>query len=160
MRQWNEKALEMGYAEAKKTASTLGFDLNIDYEVCRSDEGFYPFAGSVECCARRAREFLKYADLLWMETATPEVAVAKKLSDLVKVYHPEKFFAYNLSPSFNWSAVGMDDKAISTFCDDLGKCGYVFQFITLAGFHLDALKSEKLAKDFSKRRMIAYVEKV
>jgi len=68
--------------------------------------------------------------------------------------------AYNLSPSFNWDAHGMSDNDIRTFVDDLGKLGFTFQFITLAGFHLNALKSQKIAKDFSERHMIAYVQKV
>lgn len=95
-----------------------------------------------------------------METDSPSLKLAQTFATLVLKHHPKKMLAYNLSPSFNWSAFNMTDEQILSFCKDLGKMGYVFQFITLAGFHLNALKSEKLSKDYSKRQMLAYVEKV
>jgi len=95
-----------------------------------------------------------------METPTPEVSLAAKFSKLVKEVHPTKFLAYNLSPSFNWSAFKMSDQDIANFTKDLGRLGYVYQFITLAGFHLNALKSEKFSKDLANRGMIAYVERI
>jgi isocitrate lyase len=116
--------------------------------------------GSPELCAARGKQYLRYADILWMETPSPSLQLADKFSKIIKKSYPEKMLAYNLSPSFNWSAFGMNDSQIESFCSDLGKLGYVFQFITLGGFHLNALKSEKLARDFSKRAMLAYVEKV
>ena len=75
----------------------------------------------------------------------------------MKQDHPTKFLCYNLSPSFNWSVSGMTDTEIQNFCDELGKCGYVWQFITLAGFHMNALASEKFSKAFSENKMLAYV---
>lgn len=98
--------------------------------------------------------------MLWMETPTPTIEVATKFSTLVKKHHPTKLLAYNLSPSFNWSAFGMSNDKIQAFCGDLGRLGYTWQFITLAGFHLNALKSEKLSKDLAQRHMLAYVETV
>lgn len=87
--------------------------------------------------------------MFWMETDKPNLAVAQKLTRFIKEDHPTKFLCYNLSPSFNWSASGMSDKEIEAFCDELGKIGFVWQFITLAGFHMDALISEIFAKNFS-----------
>lgn len=98
--------------------------------------------------------------MVWMETPTPILETAAKFASLVKVVHPNKMLAYNLSPSFNWSAFGLSDDKIRSFCSDLGKLGYVWQFITLAGFHLNALKSEKLSKDLAQRHMLAYVDTV
>lgn len=68
--------------------------------------------------------------------------------------------AYNLSPSFNWDASGMTDFELERFCSDLGKCGYVYQFITLAGFHMNALVSELFTRKYAKEGMIAYVRDV
>jgi len=65
-----------------------------------------------------------------------------------------------LSPSFNWDAAGMSDEQIGNFCTELGKLGYCWQFITLAGFHSNALVTEKFARDFAKRHMIAYVQRI
>jgi isocitrate lyase len=72
-----------------------------------------------------------------METPTPNLQLAAKFSQMVKKHHPKKLLSYNLSPSFNWSAFGMSDAQIATFVTDLGKLGYAWQFITLAGFHMD-----------------------
>jgi isocitrate lyase len=68
--------------------------------------------------------------------------------------------AYNLSPSFNWDKSGMTDSQLENFSVELGKCGYVFQFITLAGFHMDALISEKFTKSFAKEGILAYVRDI
>lgn len=95
-----------------------------------------------------------------METPSPELAVAEKFAKMVKSYHPHKWLAYNMSPSFNWSAFNFTDEDIKKFSDNMGKLGYVFQFITLAGFHLNALKSEKLAREMAKDKMYAYVNMV
>lgn len=74
--------------------------------------------------------------------------------------HPWALLAYNLSPSFNWSAAGMTDEQIAAFQDELGRHGYVWQFITVAGFHINGLITESLARDFATRRMLAYVQRV
>ena len=87
--------------------------------------------------------------MAWMETPTPTIEVATKFATLVKKNHANKLLAYNLSPSFNWSAFGMSNEQIQDFCSQLGKLGYAWQFITLAGFHLNALKSEQLSKDLA-----------
>lgn len=95
-----------------------------------------------------------------METAVPGVKDAKKFSDGVHAVHPHQMLAYNLSPSFNWDASGMSDTEIARFNDDLGKMGYVWQFITLAGFHSNGLIVTELARAFGDRGMIAYVEMI
>lgn len=68
--------------------------------------------------------------------------------------------AYNLSPSFNWDAAGMSDSQLKSFASDLGKLGYCFQFITLAGFHMNSLISEKFARRYQKDHMLAYVQDI
>jgi len=158
--EWKAKAPHMGLADARSFAAALNFDFYFDWEKCRTEEGFYKVKGSVEFCLARCKEFAKYSDMIWMETPTPNLKVARHFAEGMAKYAPRKFLAYNLSPSFNWDTAGMTDQEIGNFSVELGKLGYVWQFITLAGFHLNALASETLAKDFAKRYMIAYVERV
>ena len=107
------KCKDMSLKQAQEYSKSLNFELYFDWDTPRTSEGFFQCRGSVEFCARRGIEFLKYADMLWMETDVPKLAQAKELSDRVKIVHPEKFLAYNLSPSFNWSKSGMSDLEIS-----------------------------------------------
>jgi isocitrate lyase len=109
---------------------------------------------------QRARAYAPYCDLIWMETAIPSIPDAKEFSDGVHKVHPHQMLAYNLSPSFNWDASGMSDQQLATFNDDLGKLGYVWQFITLAGFHSNGLVITKLARSFGDRGMLAYVQDI
>lgn len=95
-----------------------------------------------------------------METAVPGIPDAKKFADGVHATHPHQMLAYNLSPSFNWDASGMTDSELAHFNDDLGRLGYVWQFITLAGFHSNGLIVTDLARAFADRGMLAYVEKI
>jgi isocitrate lyase len=160
LEEWNAKAYDCGLEDGHKLANSLGFDFYFDWEKTRTYEGFYPIKGSVKLCVARQKEFARVADLCWMETPTPTVKTAKEFADGIKKYHPDVFLAYNLSPSFNWDAAGMTDKEIGDFCTEIGKLGYVWQFITLAGFHANALVTDKFAKDFKKRHMISYVQKI
>lgn len=95
-----------------------------------------------------------------METKIPSIPDAKKFSDGVRSMCPHQWLAYNLSPSFNWDASGMSDAQLATFNDDLGKLGYVWQFITLAGFHSNGLIVTELARSYGDRGMLAYVESI
>jgi len=79
---------------------------------------------------------------------------------VLKKIYPHAMFAYNLSPSFNWSSVGLSDDDIAQFQDKIGSYGFVWQFITVAGFHANALVIDTFARDFAKRKMLAYVERV
>lgn len=94
-----------------------------------------------------------------METNTPDLKEAKQLSDELEFeLKNNKFLCYNCSPSFNWSKFGLSDSELKNFNVELGKMGYTWQFITLAGFHLNALQSERFSKDLAERNMLAYVE--
>ena len=123
-------------------------------------EGYYQLRAGINYCVQRARAYAPYADLIWMETAVPGVHDAKMFSDGVRKVHPHQMLAYNLSPSFNWDASGLTDKQIASFNDDLGRLGYVWQFITLAGFHGNGLIITELARAYGDRGMIAYVEQI
>jgi len=150
-------------AKARKLADQILGKKNavyFDWEKCRVREGYYQLKAGIDYCIQRAIAYAPYADLIWMETKIPGIPDAKKFSDGVRKAHPHQMLAYNLSPSFNWDASGMTDAEIASFNDDLGKLGYVWQFITLAGFHGNGLIITELARSFGQRGMIAYVEQI
>lgn len=123
----------------------------------RSPEGhFYTTAGADVVIARMLA-FAPYADLLWVETATPDVELARKVAEAVKAKYPDKMLAYNCSPSFNWRA-NLSDAQIATFQKELGAMGYAFQFITLAGFHQINYGMFDLAYGYAREGMTAYVK--
>jgi isocitrate lyase len=135
-------------------------DIYFDWEKCRVREGYYQLKPGIDYCIQRAIAYAPYADLIWMETAIPAIHDAAQFSQGVRKVHPHQMLAYNLSPSFNWDASGMTDAEIARFNDDLGRLGYVWQFITLAGFHGNGLVITELARSFGDRGMLAYVESI
>lgn len=153
----------MSNAKARRNADALFGKKNavyFDWDKCRVREGYYQTKPGIDYCIQRARAYADYADLIWMETKIPSIPDAKKFSDGVRSMYPHQWLAYNLSPSFNWDASGMSDAQLATFNDDLGKLGYVWQFITLAGFHSNGLIVTELARSYGDRGMLAYVESI
>ena len=123
----------------------------------RTAEGFYRVTPGVEPVIARALAYAPYADLIWVETGTPDLGLAREVAEAVHAEHPGKMLAYNCSPSFNWSA-HLDDQAIAGFQRELGAMGYRFQFITLAGFHQLNYGMFDLAQRYAGSGMSAYVE--
>ncbi|HEX3706765.1 MAG TPA: isocitrate lyase [Mycobacteriales bacterium] len=123
----------------------------------RTAEGFYRVTGGIDPCITRGLAYAPYADLLWMETSTPDLELARQYAEAIKKEYPDQLLAYNCSPSFNWKQ-HLDDDTIAKFQRELGAMGYKFQFITLAGFHALNYSMYELAKGYSSRDMSAYVE--
>ncbi|MCS3902879.1 isocitrate lyase [Methylohalomonas lacus] len=123
----------------------------------RTAEGFYRTKPGLDQAIARGKSYAPYADLIWCETATPDLEYAKKFADAIREDYPEQLFAYNCSPSFNWKK-NLDDATIAKFQRELGAMGYKFQFITLAGFHALNYSMFTLAKGYAERQMSAYVE--
>ena len=123
----------------------------------RTEEGFYKFKNGIEACIRRGLAYAPYADLLWFETSTPDIAQAKKFADARHAEFPDQMLAYNCSPSFNWRKFLSEDEC-ETFQRELGELGYKFQFITLAGFHSVNLATFELAEAYKERGMAGYSE--
>merc|ERR1712166_1572157 len=150
--------MKMSLTEMRKAASSLGAgDVHFDWEAARSSEGYYRIKGSTEFCIQRAIAFGPYADCIWMETGKPGLPQAVQFAKEVREAHPHQMLAYNLSPSFNWDAADMTDAQMETFIWDLAKLGYCWQFITLAGFHMDALGISLFARQYKDKGMRAYV---
>jgi len=123
----------------------------------RTNQGYYRVRNGIESCIARGIAYAPYADLLWMETSTPDLEYARKFAESVQAEHPDQLMAYNCSPSFNWRQ-NLDDATIAKFQRELGAMGYKFQFITLAGFHALNHSMFDLAKGYAETGMSAYVE--
>jgi len=123
----------------------------------RTGEGFYHVRNGLESAIARGLAYAPYADLLWCETAQPDLDEARRFADAIHAEFPGKMLAYNCSPSFNWSA-HLDEGTIARFQKELGTMGYRFQFITLAGFHALNASMFELARGYSEDGMPAYVE--
>jgi isocitrate lyase len=123
----------------------------------RTAEGFHRVADGLEAAIARSLAYAPYADVLWFETATPDLGEAKEFAQAIHERHPRKLLAYNCSPSFNWKKALSDDE-IAGFQQQLGDWGYRFQFITLAGFHALNESMFELALGYRDRGMSAYVE--
>ena len=123
----------------------------------RTIEGFYKTRPGLDQAISRGLAYAQYADLIWCETAKPDLEEAKRFAEAIHKDFPGKLLAYNCSPSFNWKK-NLDKETMKHFQSELGKMGYKFQFITLAGFHLNNYATFKLAQEYKKDGMAAYSE--
>ena len=123
----------------------------------RTPEGFYRVKAGIDQAIARGLAYAPYADLVWCETSTPDLAEAKKFAEALQAKFPGKMLAYNCSPSFNWKAK-LDDSTIAKFQRELGAMGYKFQFVTLAGFHALNHSMFQLASGYRDNAMSAYSE--
>ena len=122
----------------------------------RTAEGFYRVRNGIGPCIARGLAYAPYSDLLWMETSTPDLDVAREFAEGIRSVYPDQLLAYNCSPSFNWRA-HLDESTIAKFGKELAAMGYRFQFITLAGFHALTYSMFDLATGFAAEGMPAYV---
>ena len=122
----------------------------------RTPEGFYEITGGMEMGCERGQAYAEYADLVWCETSKPCLKEAKMFADAVKGAVPDAMLAYNCSPSFNWRKSIPGDTELADFQWELGKMGFKFQFITLAGFHATNYGVFDFARKYKKEGMLAY----
>ena len=122
----------------------------------RTPEGFHCIRSGIEAAIARGLAYAPYADLVWMETSTPDLGEAREFAEAIHERFPGKLLAYNCSPSFNWRR-HLDDPTIARFQEELGSMGYAFQFITLAGFHALNESMFELARGYAAEGMPAYV---
>jgi isocitrate/methylisocitrate lyase len=125
----------------------------------RTPEGFFHLKDGtgLDHCIARGLAFAAHADLLWFETSHPNLEEARRFAEAIHARFPGKLLAYNCSPSFNWKAK-LDEETIASFQRELGRMGYKFQFVTLAGFHSLNHAMFELASDYRDRGMAAYSE--
>jgi isocitrate lyase len=122
----------------------------------RTAEGFFRVRDGLEAAIARGLAYAPYADVIWCETSTPDLDEAEEFATAIHAEFPGKLLAYNCSPSFNWKR-HLDDRQIARFQQELGRVGYRFQFITLAGFHALNASMFELARGYAAEGMSAYV---
>jgi isocitrate lyase len=121
----------------------------------RTPEGFFRTNAGLDQAIARGLAYAPYADLIWCETSKPDLAQARRFADAIHAEYPDQLLAYNCSPSFNWKA-NLDDETMKTFREELGRMGYKFQFITLAGWHALNLSMFELSRAYKAEGMYAY----
>ena len=159
---WMKQSMTLNNTQARALAAKLGFgDIFWCWDAPRSREGFFVIIGGVDYAIMRSIAFADISDSVWCETRTPNIIDMKQFSKGCHAKKPNLMFSYNLSPSFNWDASGMKDDQIMCFQSELGKLGFCYHFITLAGFHANSLIIDQLSKAFaSPRGVLAYVQMI
>ncbi len=153
--EWLAFAARAPFYKARERARALGADLPWDCEHAKTPDGYYQVRGGIDYAIAKSLAAAPFADLLWMETKTADLHDAKRFADAIHAIYPDKMLAYNLSPSFNWDTTGMDDEQMRRFPEELGKLGFVFDFITYGGHQIDGLASEEFATALRQDGMLA-----
>ena len=153
--EWLEFANRSSLHASRTRAKAMGLNLIWDAEVSKTPEGYYQVQGGIDYAVAKSLAAAPFADLLWMETKTADLADAKQFADAIHAEFPDKMLAYNLSPSFNWDTTGMSDEQMRRFPEELGKMGFVFNFITYGGHQIDGLAAEEFATALRQDGMLA-----
>ncbi|MGE2730713.1 isocitrate lyase ICL2 [Mycolicibacterium vaccae] len=153
--EWRDFAEQAPLYTAREKAKELGADVAWDCERAKTPEGYFQVRGGIPYAIAKSLAAAPFADLLWMETKTADLADAKQFADAVHAVYPDKMLAYNLSPSFNWDTTGMTDEEMRAFPEELGKMGFVFNFITYGGHQVDGVASEEFATSLRQEGMLA-----
>ena len=153
--EWLNFASNSSLDEACKKAKSMELNVYWNCELHRTPEGYYLVKGGIDYSIAKSLAVAPFADLLWMETKTANLADAKKFADAIHAVYPDQMLAYNLSPSFNWDTTGMTDEEMKNFPEELGKLGFVFNFITYGGHQIDGLAAEEFSSSLRKDGMLA-----
>jgi len=153
--EWGNFTNTVSFQEARERAKSMGINIIWDCELPRTLEGYYQIQGGIEYASAKSLAVAPYADILWMETKTADLADAKKFAEAIHSVYPDKMLAYNLSPSFNWDTTGMTDEEMRNFPKELGKLGFVFNFITYGGHQIDGLAAEEFATALQEDGMLS-----
>lgn len=152
---WRAFAARASLYSAQQKAHELGADVAWDCERVKTPEGYYQVRGGIPYAIAKSLAAAPFADILWMETKTADLADAKQFADAIHAEFPDQMLAYNLSPSFNWDTTGMTDDEMRAFPAELGKMGFVFNFITYGGHQVDGVACEEFATSLQQEGMLA-----
>jgi isocitrate lyase len=155
LEEWLDFADTASWYSARVKAKEMGVDVIWEPDWARSPEGYHQIQGGIPYAVAKSLAAAPYADLLWMETKTADLADAKEFADAIHAVHPDQMLAYNLSPSFNWDTTGMTDDEMRAFPEELGKMGFVFNFITYGGHQIDGLAAEEFTTALREDGMLA-----
>ena len=153
--EWLAFASRASLYEARERAKSMGIHVIWDCELPKTPEGFYHIQAGIGYAIAKSLAVAPFADLLWMETKTADLEDAEKFAHAIHAEFPGKMLAYNLSPSFSWDTTGMNDEQMKGFPEELGKLGFVFNFITYGGHQIDGLAAEEFATALKQDGMLA-----
>jgi isocitrate lyase len=154
---WKKFAASVSHEEARERAESMGIDVFWNWDLPRTPEGFYQVTGGRDMATARGLATAPFADLIWRETAQPDLEDDRAWADAIHATFPKKMLAYNLSPSWNWDAWGFTDDQLRSFANELGKMGYVYNFITYAGHQTEALMNGRLARALKEEGVLGFV---
>jgi isocitrate lyase len=152
---WRAFASTAPWQAVRSAAQRMGLQVRWDPEPARTPEGYYQVRGSIAYAIAKSLAAAPFADLLWMETKTADLEDARTFAEAIHAIHPAKMLAYNLSPSFNWDTTGMSEDEMRRFPEELGKLGFVFNFITYGGHQIDGLAAEEFTTALRDDGMLA-----
>jgi isocitrate lyase len=152
---WREFAQRAPLYTAREKARELGADPGWDCERAKTPEGYFQIRGGIPYAIAKSLAAAPFADILWMETKTADLVDAREFADAIHAVFPDQMLAYNLSPSFNWDTTGMTDDEMRAFPEELGKMGFVFNFITYGGHQIDGVAAEEFATSLRQDGMLA-----
>jgi isocitrate lyase len=153
--EWLAFANRASFHAARTMAKSMGIDITWDCEASKTPEGFYQIQSGIDYAVARSLAVAPFADLLWMETKTADLADARRFAEAIHAEFPSKMLAYNLSPSFNWDTTGMSEDEMRRFPEELGKLGFVFNFITYGGHQIDGMAAEEFAAALKQDGMLS-----
>ncbi len=153
--EWLTFAARASFYAIREKARGIGVHVVWDCEHAKTPDGYFQVRGGIDYAIAKSLAAAPFADILWMETKTADLHEAKIFADAIHAVYPDKMLAYNLSPSFNWDTTGLNDDAMRRFPEELGKLGFVFNFITYGGHQIDGLAGEEFASALRQDGMLA-----
>jgi len=153
--QWMAFARRASLHSAREQARQIGLNIIWDCELPKTPEGYYQIKGGIDYAIAKSLAAAPFCDILWMETKTANLVDAARFAEAIHSVFPGKMLAYNLSPSFNWDTTGMDDDEMRRFPAEIGKLGFVFNFITYGGHQIDGRAGEEFAGALRQDGMLA-----
>ena len=152
---WLAFARRASWFEVREKAAALGLEVAWDCELAKTPDGYYQVRGGLDYAIAKSLAAAPFADILWMETATANLDEARHFAEAIHAEFPGKMLAYNLSPSFSWDTTGMSDDEMKRFPEELGKLGFVFNFITYGGHQIDGLAAEEFGTALKEEGMLS-----
>jgi isocitrate lyase len=152
---WLAFSKRASFYEVRERAKSMGIQVVWDCELPKTPEGFYQIQSGIDYAIARSLAVAPFADMLWMETKTADLEDATMFAHAIHAEYPDKMLAYNLSPSFSWDTTGMSDEEMKRFPEELGKLGFVFNFVTYGGHQIDGLAAEEFATALKEDGMLA-----
>jgi len=153
--QWNEYSSRASWYEIRAKARDMGLEVTWSADRAKTPEGYFQIRGGIPYAIAKSLAAAPFADILWMETKTADIDDAREFAEAIHAVFPDQMLAYNLSPSFSWDTTGMNDDEMRAFPAELGKLGFVFNFITYGGHQIDGLAAEEFSHSLREDGMLA-----